>query len=59
MTRGMRPRLMLTGLVTIALGVIVAVVGRALHFSGEAYLVALIVAGILISLTDPKRFGLR
>ena len=55
----MRPRLMLTGLVTIALGVIVAVVGRALHFSGEAYLVALIVAGILISLTDPKRFGLR
>ena len=52
-------RTILTVLVGLALATLVALAGEALDFSGLAYFAALLAIGLLISLTDPTRFGWR
>lgn len=53
------PRRLITALVTLVLGLAIGLVGHALHFSGQAYFVAFLIGGLLISFTDPHRFGWR
>jgi len=52
-------RTLITVLVAVGLSVGVAIAGQALGFSEFAYLSALLVVGMLVSLTDPHRFGWR
>ncbi len=49
----------LTVLAVIAVGLAVALIGEALDFGGLAYLAALVVGLLLVSLTDRDRFYLR
>jgi putative Mn2+ efflux pump MntP len=50
------PRIVVSVLTGLALSVAIAAIGLALDFSGQAYFLAVIVAGVLISLTDRERF---
>ncbi len=53
------PRTVVTVVTAVLLSLAVAGAGQALDFSGLAYFGALLVIGLLASLTDLERFGWR